>query len=162
MKTKIRIHPDVILSVVSLVFVAIMWIECSGYPADVQLFPKLFGGCFAAFSVAILIKGIRRSILKTKDPDAVPESDWWIKLKTLKYPMITVGMIILYMVLVSVVGIYAASIIYSIAAMRYFGEKRLVVLLGVSIGMQVFLYLLMEVALAVTLPRGILFEALFR
>ncbi len=162
MKQKIRIHPDVWLAAASLAICVIVWTESAKYPPDVKLFPRLFTVAFAVLTVFILIKGIRLSIAKTKDPDSVPESEFWAKLKTVKYPFILLCLIIGYLVLIHYIGMYLASVVYAVIAMRFFGEKRWLINLGVSVVMAVLLYLLMAVALKVTLPVGVLIKPLLK
>ena len=158
---KVRIHPDVIVALLMLLAGLGLLAECSTYPADVAMFPRLFIILMEIFLLVVLGKGIHKSVLKTRDDAAIPESEWWCTFGTLKYPIITTAMIIIYVAGINYLGMYLMSIIYSIVGMRFFGEKRWPIILGVSIGMQIFLWALIEWQLGITLPRGVLFKGLF-
>ena len=161
MKKRIRIHPDVIVALVMLLAGAGLLVECSRYPEDVQMFPRLFIILMIIFLAVVLVWGIRKSIRKTNDDTAIPESDWWCTFKNLKYPIITAVMIIAYVGGIQFLGMYLTSILYSIVGMRFFGEKRWPIILSVSVGMQVFLWALIEWQLGIPLPKGLLFKGLF-
>ena len=64
------------------------------------------------------------------------------------------------MALIGIVGFYIASILYMCSAMYYFGSKRIVLNALISIGTMVFVYALITWQLSVTLPMGLIFEAI--
>lgn len=154
---KIRIHPDVVIAAVGLVLSLIMFIESLGYPADVARFPKIFLCLFAICMVIILIKGIRLSIAKTKDDSAVDESEWWCKLENTKYPLIVIGFVIVYVLLIRLAGFYIASFVYSIVTMRFFGVKKWKTNILVPAVLLALIYLVFELLLKLKLPGGLLF-----
>lgn len=161
MKSKLRIHPDVIISVVAILFSAVLMLEIRDYPKDVRLFPMVFLLFFLFFMVVVLIRGIKKTVDKTKNVEAVPESEWWCKLETIRNPLITAAFIVVYVALIGIVGFYIASVLYMCSAMYYFGSKKILLNLAISIGTMVFVYALITWQLSVSLPMGLIFEAIF-
>jgi hypothetical membrane protein len=162
MNKKIRLHPDVWVALGSLILALVGWIDSAKYPEEVRTFPRLFIGTFIVLTVIILIKGIKLTISKRNNPESVKDSEFWINLKTMKYPAIALLLMVLYMVLINYIGMYISSIIYAIATMRVFGEKRWKINISVSVIMVALLYVMMEIALKVTLPQGILIKMLLK
>lgn len=161
MKSKLRIHPDVIISVVAILFSAVLMFEIRDYPKDVRLFPMVFLLFFLFFMVIVLIRGIKKTVDKTKNAEAVSESEWWCKLETIRNPLITAAFIVVYVALIGIVGFYIASVLYMCSAMYYFGSKKILLNLAISIGTMVFVYALITWQLSVSLPMGLIFEAIF-
>ena|SRR5206468_4598157 len=61
---------------------------------------------------------------------------------------------IAYVILISLIGIYAASAIYIAAFMLWQGKFKILPTLAISIGVPVALFLLFEVWFLVALPKG--------
>lgn len=160
MKSKLRIHPDVVISIIAILFSGVLAYEIMDYPQEVRLFPLVFLGFFTLFMVIVLVRGIRKTAAKTENAEAVPESEWWCKWETIRNPLITAAFIIAYVALIGIVGFYIASILYMCSAMYYFGSKRIVLNALISIGTMVFVYALITWQLSVTLPVGLIFEAI--
>lgn len=154
MKEKIKLHPDVMISVVSLIFAAVLLIEIHGYPDDVKMFPSIFLYMFVVAMAVILVQGVR----KTLKPGIAAEAEFWCKMETIRNPLITAAFVIAYVALMGLIGFYAASFIYLCTAMYYFGSKNWKVNLMVAAVLMIFCYLLFNIALSVTLPLGMLFE----
>lgn len=161
MKSRLRIHPDVIISAVSILFACVLLAEIGKYPDDVRLFPKVFLLFFLVFMGIILIRGLIKSRAKSKDADAVPESEWWCKAEEIRNPLITIAFVVVYVALIGVIGFYSASFLYMCSAMYYFGSKKMLLNLVISAGVLAFVYALITWQLSVTLPMGFIFEMLF-
>lgn len=161
MKNKTRVHPDVIISGISIVFSCVLLLEIWDYPADVQLFPKVFLIFFMAFMAIVLARGILRSRAKARDDGAVSESEWWCKAETVRNPIITAGFVVAYVALIGIIGFYLSSLLYMCSAMYYFGSKKMVRNFLISIVVLAFIYALITWQLSVTLPMGIVFESVF-
>ena len=160
MKAKTRIHPDVIISAIAILFSGILLFEIADYPQEVRLFPAVFLGLFILLMLIVLIRGIRKSVAKANNAEAVPESEWWCKWETVRNPLITAAFIVVYVALIGIVGFYIASSWYMCSAMYYFGSKKIVRNLLISIGTMIFVYALITWQLSVTLPMGIIFESI--
>lgn len=161
LKQKLRIHPDVIISGIAILFSAVLMFEIKDYPKDVRLFPMVFLLFFVLFMAIVLVRGIKKSVDKNKNAEAVPESEWWCKLETIRNPLITAAFIVVYVALIGIVGFYIASVLYMCSAMYYFGSKKILLNLAISIGTMVFVYALITWQLSVSLPMGLIFEAIF-
>lgn len=161
MKAKLRIHPDLIISAVTLLASAFLLFEIADYPDDVRLFPQVFLFIFAFFMLIVFIRGLKKTIRKNRNEEAVPESEWWCKWETVRNPLITAAFIIVYVALIGIIGFYPASILYMVSAMYYFGSKKILRNLLISVCTMVFIYALITWQLSVSLPMGIIFESIF-
>ena len=161
MKNKIRVHPDIVISVISILFSCVLLAEIKDYPDDVRLFPKVFLLFFMVFMAIILARGILKSRAKSQDDGAVSESEWWCKTETIRNPAITAVFVIAYVALIGVIGFYLSSLLYMCSAMYYFGSKKILLNLAISVGVLVFVYALITWQLSVTLPMGFIFEMIF-
>lgn len=160
MKAKTRIHPDVIISLIAILFSSVLLFEIADYPQEVRLFPAVFLGFFIVFMLIVLIRGIRKSVAKANNAEAVPESEWWCKWERIRNPLITAAFIVVYVALIGIVGFYIASILYMCSAMYYFGSKKIIKNILISVGTMIFVYALITWQLSVTLPAGIIFESI--
>lgn len=157
MKEKIKLHPDVAISAVSLLFGAVLLFEIHSYPADVQMFPGIFIWLFMGFMAITLFQGIR----KTLSPGKYDQSEWWCKFETIKNPVISAAFVVVYVALAGLIGFYIATVVYMLAAMYYFGSKNWKLNILIAVGMVIFCFVLFEKALSVTLPEGMLLKAIF-
>lgn len=156
MKSKAKLHPDVVISVVALLFSLVLLFEIHGYPEEVKLFPRIFIYLFMAFMAITLFRGVR----KTLAPERADSSEWWCRFETVKDPMITAAFVVVYVALIGLLGFYVSTALYLLGSMRYFGSKSWKVNIAVAAGMIGFCYVLFSRALSVTLPVGMLFKAI--
>ena len=87
----------------------------------------------------------------------VDESEWWCKLENTRYPLIVIGFVIVYVLLIRLAGFYIASFVYSIVTMRFFGVKKWKINLLVPAVLLALIYLVFELLLRLKLPGGLLF-----
>ena len=151
-----KLHPDVVIGVLSLLFSLFIYIEIRSYPKDVKLFPSLFLFLFAIFMAFTLIQGIRKSL----DPQSTDISEFWCKWNVTINPLLTGLFVVAYVAIIYFVGFYVATILYMTFAMYYFGSKNWKLNLGIAIVMVGFCYAMFEMALAVKLPLGIVFNSI--
>ncbi len=156
MRKKSRLHPDVVISIVALVFGALLLIEIHGYPDDVKMFPRLFLILFMIFMGITLVNGIR----KTLAPEKYDASEWWARLDVTRNPILTAVMIVVYVALIGILGFYISTAIYMLVSMYVFGSKKWIVNLVVTASLLVFCFVLFEKLLSVTLPVGLLLKAI--
>lgn len=156
MITRRRLHPDVGISIVTILFAALLLFETRTYPDEVRMFPRIFIYIFIGLMVITLVSGIR----KTLSPESANNSEWWCRFEIIRYPLLTGAFVVVYVALINLIGFYISTAVYLLVAMRTFGEKRWKVNLGVAVVILVFCYVLFDRALSVTLPIGMIFKAI--
>jgi TctA family transporter len=57
LKSKLRIHPDVVISIIAILFSGVLAYEIMDYPQEARLFPLVFLGFFTLFMVIVLVLG---------------------------------------------------------------------------------------------------------
>jgi len=80
-----------------------------------------------------------------------------VSIKEFRNPMIMYLLIIVYVLLMTKLGFFSASILFMPAVMLYMGYRKPIPLVCVTAGMLAFIYVLFVVQLKVKLPDGILF-----
>ena len=72
--------------------------------------------------------------------------------------LLMAGIILLYIVAINLVGYYIASIVFMPIAMLILGQRNWKVIVGVDVGVILFLYLFFGLLLSMQMPEGILFH----
>ena len=62
-----------------------------------------------------------------------------------------------YIICINFVGFYASTTVFLLAFMLFLNVRKPLVLVGVTAGMDAFLYLLFTIGLKLSLPAGMLF-----
>ncbi len=133
----------------SLVLLALTWWFPVRGEVPAAVVPRLWiAGIFAC--IAYLTT---RMIRKTESPDTVGGD--------IALPIKFIAITIAYIVLMNLIGYFAASIIFIVVAMPMLSYRRPLVIAAVSAGWTAFSYLIFYRLLFVSLPEGILIKALF-
>ena len=69
--------------------------------------------------------------------------------------MIMAAILLVYMIGCSFLGFYVATLIYLPVAMIYLGQRNKIVIVAISIGLPVFVYLVFQKVLTMQIPLGI-------
>ncbi|NCB73777.1 MAG: tripartite tricarboxylate transporter TctB family protein [Clostridia bacterium] len=72
--------------------------------------------------------------------------------------LLMAGIILLYIVAINLVGYYIASIVFMPLAMLILGQRNWKIIVGVDVGVILFLYLFFGLLLSMQMPEGILFH----
>ncbi len=72
--------------------------------------------------------------------------------------LLMAGIILLYIVAINLVGYYIASIVFMPIAMLILGQRNWKIIVGVDVGVMLFLYLFFGLLLSMQMPEGILFH----
>lgn len=70
---------------------------------------------------------------------------------------VNIGLLIIYVVLVPVIGFFTATGVYLIVHMNYLGVRPFSLVLAVTAGGLLFLYVLFGYMLGVYIPHGLLY-----
>ncbi len=72
--------------------------------------------------------------------------------------LLMAGIILLYIVAINLVGYYIASIVFMPIGMLVLGQRSWKIIVGVDVGVILFLYLFFGLLLSMQMPEGILFH----
>jgi len=116
--------------------------------------PKIICSALAALGLAILVRSMlqlkkRPSTTAHKEVEQVPETTMW------RAVVVVVGYFLLY-ALLEKLGFVLATVIALALLMLFAGERRVKILLPVSLGVPVALYLFFTKAASIPIPNGIL------
>ncbi len=149
-----RLHPDVVISIIGLIFAAVMLFQIHGYPDDVKMFPSIFLYLFMLFMAIVLVRGIKRSV----HTEGVSKKEFWCSPAVIHNPIITAVLVIIYVTLIYFLGFYISTALFMLITMLYYGSRKWMINLAVTTGMLIFCYVLFEILLSVQLPAGIILE----
>ena len=149
-----RLHPDVVISIIGLIFAAVMLFQIHGYSDDVKMFPSIFLYLFMLFMAIVLVRGIKRSV----HTEEVSKKEFWCSPAVIHNPIITAVLVIIYVTLIYFLGFYISTALFMLITMLYYGSRKWMINIAVTTGMLIFCYVLFEILLSVQLPAGIILE----
>lgn len=160
---------DIVISAAAILLCAFFWLESSDYAYEVKIFPRLFLALFAGASLIILGKAAL-ALAREKKPlaerrasgvyEEEPYDDRGTDLKplTLKLlPYLGLSFILAYILCIRWIGFFVSTAVFMIALMRCLQMKKWWLILAVTAGVELFIYLAFVMAFAIRLPGGILF-----
>lgn len=112
-----------------------------------DLFPKALAILLICLSLLLLV-----TAMISKDPEKVLV---WGKGPAKSY--ITVGMIVIYFVVLQLIGFFMSTPVFLFVMIRFLGQKSDVKNIAVSLGVTLIIYVVSNSLLYVPLPTGILF-----
>ena len=137
-----------ILLMIKAMELPIGWNARTGGPAG-GFIPFWLSGGMLITSIVIFIRGLRGVTYESKS--IAPFMDT----PTMKLFAITAGSLGIMLLLIHVIGMYAAIPIFFIFYMRYVGRHSWLTTGLISAGTPVFLFFFFELTMKITLPKGI-------
>lgn len=162
-KPKKYIHQDLFMAAILLLigiffFAGSFRLPRSDNPvSNIHTFPQLASGALIVFSVYNCWLGIKKSKKLNEDLAAGKVKAPELSIKKLKYPLIGIAMILLYAAGVAVIGFFVSTAVFMIGSVYYLGYRKLWVILLVTAGLELFIYVLFVRVLFTRLPAGLLF-----
>ena len=138
--------PDVIISIVLLVFLTTLVLQTPAIPDVSKGYPMFLMGVGYLMTIILLIK----SVMKLKHEE-VQDTKVVEQAKTI---VPYCFMILAYLVLMSRIGFIISTIGFMIASLVYLRLKNKVVMIALSLGMTALVYLVFTNILVVILPKG--------
>ena len=149
------IHHDLWIGCLMCLVSVVLLLRTAVMPVGAAQFPKVILGCFIAFGLWIVYKGIVKTLLIQKGhEDQVKDKP--LALKLMARPMACLAGVIVYVAVIKITGFFAASTLFTLLFMWLYGMKSLKKMLIITLGMDFFLYVLFVMQLKVQLPEGIL------
>lgn len=131
---KKQIHQDVFIGFICLGLCVLIYALNMNLPGDAALMPKLLDGMLAVLSVLIINQGLKKS----KAPaDQQKKLLIW---EDFEVPLVTWGMVALYVVLFYVVGYFVATAIIIPLLMRYMKQTNWKLIIAIDAGYLLVIY----------------------
>ena len=145
---------DIVISVILMAVAAAMFVAAGKLPAvegaiGAGAWPKTLSVALFFLAIPLLIQG-----LLDHSGQAAPFD---IHSPGFRRVLIGIGIIVIFCVLLKYVGFLIASACMVPAIMRLMDEKRIPVLVGVTVGVLAAVYVIFAVLLHLPLPQGVLF-----
>lgn len=144
MKLKM-IHWDVWLGAV-LIALSILFYQMAGTfsNAEAAVWPKAVLIGIMILSALLVIQGIRLTAAKA-DPEGLSGG-------VLKGPIFSLAVIILYAVCMNFTGYFVSTAIFLPLGMAALGQRNIKAILGVTVGLELFIYFLFVMQLQLRMP----------
>lgn len=143
------LHIDVLIGLALLAFSILFYSISTQMPSDPAVFPKLILTTLTVFSLCITWSGVAKTLIDKKK--GIKHD---LSFKYIQGPAVTFIALCFYLVLINILGFFAASSIAAIFFMLYFGVKSYINMTLVLIIMNTFIYLLFVWQLRISLPTG--------
>jgi putative tricarboxylic transport membrane protein len=142
---------NIVFSIISIVIAACFVIMTFQFKAiEVQdtgpaFLPRIYAGCLVLLSLLLLIKS-----LKSKEQSQ--------KFTSTRLALLTMLLFTILILLIPFLGFYLITPIVIFFFLKIFNEKNLFVLLGVPIGVVLFVFFIFQKLLFVPIPTGTIFQ----
>ena len=151
-KTRIQ---DLVIGLGVVAMGVFLWVQTIVKKMEPQSksFSRFVLGVFILLGLILIVI----SIINAKKPAGKE-----VKLREFVNPMIMLGIIVVYVLLMTTIGFFPATLLFMPAAMLYMGYKRPLPMICVTIGMNLFIWGLFVYSLKVRLPKGASFMSFLR
>lgn len=151
MENKKFISNDVFLGLFAAIISVIFLVQTLEFPDNVRLLPGLALGLSLFFSLWITGMGLYKTVQvrKGKADYTNPEMK--------RRPFLILGSIVIYVFCMQQIGFFVTSAIYLPCAMLLYGQRKVLPIVGSTVGVLLFIYWLFVMQLKVYMPSGILF-----
>ena len=131
-------NSDRIISLVLTVFSVLGYSVSLTFKGTAGLLPQLVFACLFIASAALMIQSGR----KTSSPLPTEWKRWFL----------SAGLIVLYVIGVSVAGFYLATFVFIAVTMYLFGVRQAALLIGVPLGFNLLVYVIFAHFLGIIVP----------
>ena len=140
-----QIHANVwiggLLIILSVIF---YMMEGSFSNPDAATWPHLIRVCIIILSAMLVVNGLKQT-LKAAEPGMIPAG-------LLKGPVVSLAAVVAYGILMNFTGYFVSTAVFLPLGMFALGQKDLRAILGVTVGLEVFVYILFVTQLQLRMP----------
>jgi len=150
---------EITTTLVLLLFGAGYLVYSTEYPVGAwnnpgpRVFPLFVGGVLVILAFGHFIQSLRSRKSEEREEIAQPTK----KPLGASRPLFLAGVFVVYILMIEGVGFFVSTVAFVVMSSRLMGAKDWVRPLGLALGVALFCYLLFEVWLKLSLPRGLLF-----
>ena len=141
-KTRIQ---DLVIGLVTIAFGVFMWAQTPKFTPESKQFCRFVLALFILMGVILCVL----SLINAKKPTGKE-----VKIGEFKNPILMYLIIVVYVLLMTRIGFFPATLLFMPAAMIYMGYKRPLPIICTTIGMNLFIWVLFVYSLKVSLPKG--------
>ena len=151
-KTRIQ---DLVIGILVVALGVFMWMQTvvEDMADQSKQFSRFVLGLFILLGVILIVV----TLINAKKPAGKE-----VKIGEFVNPMIMFAIIVCYALLMNTLGFFPATLLFMPAAMIYMGYKRPLPMICVTIGMNLFIWVLFVYSLKVRLPKGAAFMSFLR
>lgn len=132
---KNQIHQDVYIGFFCLALCLLIFALNMGLPSDAAMMPRLLDGMLVILAVLIIYHGLRKSKLPAEERGG--KGLTW---DGIKIPLVTWGLVALYVVLFYLAGYFVATGIMIIVLMRFMKQTSWPLILGIDVVYLLLIY----------------------
>ena len=143
---------DAWIGVALMIFSAWFWILSSDFPDAAKLFPRTFLAITFVLAAVLVVSTIRHNKMNPPE-ESSKKSDIQDTLLIVKAYLFMA----IYFICIRVVGFFTSTTVFLVGFMYFLKVRNVKTLVLVTVGMDVFLYLLFGLGLRLNLPTGLLF-----
>ncbi|WP_028783849.1 tripartite tricarboxylate transporter TctB family protein [Thalassobacillus devorans] len=154
-----NIHQDLYVGLIIIGVSIFLFIKTFGLIEEAAKYPQALLVIFAFFGILIAAGGIKKTKKIRNGEELNYDGDEaLLNVKLLKSPLITLGIVIVYVLLLTYIGFFPATILFMAAYLGFMQVKSWKAYVFTIAGLNLFIYLVFVMQLNVQLPAGIFFE----
>jgi putative tricarboxylic transport membrane protein len=144
--------PNIVISIILIIVAGVFYSLTFQFPKMAMqdtgpaFMPRIYCGILIILGIILFIQGI-----KTKTTNNTAES-------TMKFALTSMGFILVYLVIIPVIGFYLSTVIIVFGLLLFSKVRNKIVLVSVSLGTALFVYVFFGKLLKVSIPLGSLFS----
>lgn len=140
-----KIHINVWMGGLLIILSVIFYMMAGQFSnPDAATWPRLILVCIIILSAMLVIHGLKLT-QQHADPGTIPAN-------VLKGPIVTLVAIVLYAVLMNFTGYFVSTAIFLPLGMFALGQRNWKAILGVTVGLELFIYILFVTQLQLRMP----------
>ena len=132
---KKQIHQDVYIGFFCIALCLLVYMLNTGIPSDAAMMPYLLDSMLAVLSVLIIYQGLCKSKLSAQE-----QGKKGLTWDGIKIPLITWGLVLLYVVLFNVTGYFVATGIMLAVMMRFMKQTSWPVIVAIDVAYLLIMY----------------------
>lgn len=140
-----KVHIDVWMGGLLIILSAIFYMMAEQFSnPEAATWPKLILLCIIILSVMLVLHGIKLT-QQNAEPGTIP-------VNVLKGPAATIVMVVLYAIVMNFFGYFVSTAIFLPLSMFILGQRNWKAIIGVTVGLEVFIYVLFVMQLQLRMP----------
>ena len=152
MSKRFFLQGDFLVSSFLLAFSIVFWFLSEELLDEIRIFPRFFLTLIAILSAITLVISVRKSLRAAAESSA----DKAESLRSMLLPYSGWVIIVVYAIFIPILGFFVSTAIFSLAFMFYLKMRNWVLMLAVTTGLLVCLYLIFILIFQVPMPKGLL------
>ncbi|WP_408007984.1 tripartite tricarboxylate transporter TctB family protein [Pseudalkalibacillus sp. A8] len=154
-----KIHQDIYVGLIIIAISIFLYIKTFNLIEAAANYPRILLGLFIGFGIVILLGGLKKTrTLRNEEPIEYSGDEQPLNFNMLKSPLVTLGIVVVYVLLLSIIGFFPATILFMAVFLGFMKVRDWKAYLFTIGGLNLFIYLVFVLQLNVQLPKGIFFE----